>query len=654
MSTSKTALEWRMALQMSNTVASVTNAVAIINVNGTLVTNGATEIDFIAGTNIVITNLLVNTNGKVAIGIHSGINTNIFIKTLNGYGTNTTFYALGGAVAINITNGGGTSLASFGESEGVFIFDLLGNTFSFQTNRALNNVARMQDITNVHNALGSSASNAIANKDGIGTNATLYYKVDGGSIIWVLRNNTEGTTNHVVLSNQVTGVEFLNATYDPNTGYEVKRIIPTVIRTDANAIHIDLEDGNGTPFGIIDSTGSGSLEIPIIFTTNIYGYSNQLEGILVNGGITLGGVRRTTWPTGGGEATNAIANTNGYGTNTFLYGTTIIRYSLISSNITTTNLDVIGTFSATQLNVGTLLLTNALFSGSVSNPTASQVAMFGTDKTLTNSGKRLDEFVTQGGKGTNLMLYAPGLTNAVITNMTFVGDIKWGISDTESPSNTITLQNAGTLAVIDSSGYIPFKINAPAGDVSSITMSSNIYVSGPIFTHNGSNVANQNWVSNKFVALPGGTNGNPGQIIAATATGQAWSNNVTGAGGPTTSNNIPTTSVTTFGTLLTNVMFDANTATVFYWTVTNNCYFRMTNGSDGQTVTLRITQDATGNRVLNGFEANAGGANTNLVRFGTDITGITLTTNAAKTDYIRLQYYKASDYWDVLGFVRGY
>lgn len=70
-----------------------------------------------------------------------------------------------------------------------------------------------------------------------------------------------------------------------------------------------------------------------------------------------------------------------------------------------------------------------------------------------------------------------------------------------------------------------------------------------------------------------------------------------------------------------------------------------TNGTDGQVVMWSVTQDATGGRTL---------TMDTKFRFGTDITSVTLSTTAGKTDRIGAQYVASVDKWDVISFVRGY
>lgn len=67
---------------------------------------------------------------------------------------------------------------------------------------------------------------------------------------------------------------------------------------------------------------------------------------------------------------------------------------------------------------------------------------------------------------------------------------------------------------------------------------------------------------------------------------------------------------------------------------------------DGDVMEWEVIQDATGNRTITGFNSIYG--------FGTDITGITLTTNASKRDFILWGYNSTATKWFCKGFVRGY
>lgn len=93
---------------------------------------------------------------------------------------------------------------------------------------------------------------------------------------------------------------------------------------------------------------------------------------------------------------------------------------------------------------------------------------------------------------------------------------------------------------------------------------------------------------------------------------------------------------------------DITTGQVFDVTLGGNRTITFTGGSsavDGKKILLRIKQDATGSRTLTWDT---------MVRFGTDIASITLTTTAAKTDVVGLIYNHSDTKYDVVAFARGY
>ena len=67
---------------------------------------------------------------------------------------------------------------------------------------------------------------------------------------------------------------------------------------------------------------------------------------------------------------------------------------------------------------------------------------------------------------------------------------------------------------------------------------------------------------------------------------------------------------------------------------------------DGQQITIEFLQDGTGSRILNGLDG--------AFVFGTDITGLTLTTTASKRDFATFRYNGVTSKWYPLGFTRGY
>lgn len=70
-----------------------------------------------------------------------------------------------------------------------------------------------------------------------------------------------------------------------------------------------------------------------------------------------------------------------------------------------------------------------------------------------------------------------------------------------------------------------------------------------------------------------------------------------------------------------------------------------TGAVNGQRLTFRIRQDGTGNKTLS-FDTK--------FRFGTDLTSITLSTGANKTDYIGVIYNSTDDKFDIVAIMKGY
>ena len=72
------------------------------------------------------------------------------------------------------------------------------------------------------------------------------------------------------------------------------------------------------------------------------------------------------------------------------------------------------------------------------------------------------------------------------------------------------------------------------------------------------------------------------------------------------------------------------------------------NPTDGQKIMFEVIQDGTGSRTIT-FSGGAGGFS-----FGTDITGVTLTTTANKRDFVGAVYNSTANTWYIVAFVKGY
>jgi len=96
----------------------------------------------------------------------------------------------------------------------------------------------------------------------------------------------------------------------------------------------------------------------------------------------------------------------------------------------------------------------------------------------------------------------------------------------------------------------------------------------------------------------------------------------------------------------TTVTIDASLG--FYFTLVPAQAFTLanpTNPTNGQRITLRIKQDATGGRVIT-YDTK--------FRFGTDLATAVLSTGANKVDYLGFVYGSTDDKWDVVALERGY
>lgn len=98
-------------------------------------------------------------------------------------------------------------------------------------------------------------------------------------------------------------------------------------------------------------------------------------------------------------------------------------------------------------------------------------------------------------------------------------------------------------------------------------------------------------------------------------------------------------------TFATTMSLDCSLFDVFDITLTGNATINFTNGADGQAVKVRLKQDGTGSRIVTWGS---------MVRFGSDISGLTLTTAVNKTDHVGLVHHATDSKYDLVAYARGY
>lgn len=94
------------------------------------------------------------------------------------------------------------------------------------------------------------------------------------------------------------------------------------------------------------------------------------------------------------------------------------------------------------------------------------------------------------------------------------------------------------------------------------------------------------------------------------------------------------------------VSINCSAESIFDITLTGNITIGFTSPAyDGQKIILRVKQDAIGSRIV-AFDST--------IKVGTDITGFTATTTAAKTDVLGFIYNAQSDKFDLVAITKGY
>lgn len=166
-------------------------------------------------------------------------------------------------------------------------------------------------------------------------------------------------------------------------------------------------------------------------------------------------------------------------------------------------------------------------------------------------------------------------------------------------------------------------------------------------------------LTNDFIVIPPTNHPTAGQVMSVRAyagntVSLTWSNDASGGGGSGT--NAASFQVTNFfgfwaqtnalaGAGTTNLVIDGRQAALVRCVPGANFGLLLTNLVDGQEITVEVKQDSTGIRTM--AIPNYGN-----VKFGTDITGMTLSTNAAYIDVMKIKVRNTNAL--IVGFVRGY
>ena len=224
------------------------------------------------------------------------------------------------------------------------------------------------------------------------------------------------------------------------------------------------------------------------------------------------------------------------------------------------------------------------------------------------------------------------------------------VSGSASPNLTI---EAGSVQAVDLFRVIDFSSNVKLWLSSNYVFGTTSHTNSGGMTNGGPFVPLQLAASDVAVTDPNKVLTNPppgsvGMALFKTLTGPQWSN-VVASGGAALS---VTNSRVVGGPLLltsTNFTVDANgTNFVRYIATANLALMPPSNGFDAETVIYAITQGGTGNNTAI-LTNNVSGANTATWGTGQEVTGVTLSTNLGRTDYITMIYWQASNRWDIVG-----
>ena len=310
-------------------------------------------------------------------------------------------------------------------------------------------------------------------------------------------------------------------------------------------------------------------------SNNMFTGTNTFKEAVFTNGVTIGGVRQTSWP--------------------------------VSISFYTNGSDLPGVIGGGGTSIGTNLSTIALLSAS-SNHFSGDLGVAGvaglgsaTATSFVSSGS----IIGLGSGLTNAAGFHFADTNYANTNLVQMGQLS-------GPLQLLNTNNGSGLTNLNAS-------NLASGTVAPARLGTNAATDTYVLTATSATTAE--WKAPSAVSGGGGTNSGP---IALSFSDTNVAINASTPVGCVT--NAPLTYTLT---MTTNALMQNPTGTI----------------GDGQRITIMFLQDATGSRLAYFGTAWA---------FGTDITGCTLTTTAAKRDFLTAIYKVSTGKWYVVGFMRGY
>jgi hypothetical protein len=411
--------------------------------------------------------------------------------------------------------------------------------------------------------------------------------------------------------------------------------------------------GGGTPAGsntYVQYNNNGNFGADSTFTFNASTSTLTVPTI-------IGTISNATYATTAGSATTS--------------GTAV------SANIANYAINVTGNAQPNITSLGQLYNVSVGYSGFVDFTNTTNVSL-GSVYNVHMTGGGPGDFLTTNGSG-GLAWATPTIANANYAS--YSGQLYYnGNSGTSTNFMSWAPGYQGALAIYGDNGNRA--VLASASNDGNLTLGANLqYSTGPtqkwVFTSSGNlvlpgntfavnyangtqvsfnNVANANYanyagsavsanIANYAVNVTGGTQSNItslGTLTSLTVSGNITTGNISSTG----KSNIANTNFTKFqetviggGSVSGTITPDAAAGTIYTYTLTGNITLNsLANVTTGTSMTLRLTQDASGNRTLTSTMKFAGGSKT-------------LSTAASATDIISV-FYDGTSYYAVLS--KGY